>query len=61
MDEHKKSVARVCLEGAEGNTMTLQQIVRTLMRQSTSVARLQRITYLMVKASSCQCTRSMFQ
>jgi uncharacterized protein YbcV (DUF1398 family) len=33
MDEHKKSVARICLEGAEGNTMTFPQVVGTLMRE----------------------------
>jgi len=33
MDDQKKSVAKVCLEGAEGNTMTFPQIVRTLMQE----------------------------
>ena len=33
MDDHKKSVAKTCLEGAEGNTMTFPQIVNTLMQE----------------------------
>jgi uncharacterized protein YbcV (DUF1398 family) len=33
MDEHKESVARICLEGAESDTMTFPQIVETLMRE----------------------------
>ncbi len=33
MDDHKKSVAKTCLEGAEGSTMTFPQIVGTLMRE----------------------------
>lgn len=33
MDDHKKSVAKTCLEGAEGNTMTFPQIVGTLMQE----------------------------
>lgn len=32
-DDHKKSVARRCLEGAESNTMTFPQIVATLMEE----------------------------
>ncbi|CAO3421830.1 DUF1398 family protein [Azospirillum doebereinerae] len=31
MDAHQESIARRCLEGAEANTMTFPQIVRTLM------------------------------
>lgn len=31
MNDHQKTTARVCLEGAEGNTMTFPQIVGTLM------------------------------
>jgi uncharacterized protein YbcV (DUF1398 family) len=31
--EHKKSVAKACLNGAERNTMTFPQIVETLMRE----------------------------
>ncbi|HZB90548.1 MAG TPA: DUF1398 family protein [Stellaceae bacterium] len=30
MDDRQKTVARTCLEGAEGNTMTFPQIVKTL-------------------------------
>ncbi|MGE0036018.1 MAG: DUF1398 domain-containing protein [Xanthobacteraceae bacterium] len=33
MNEHKKSVARSCLDGAERNTMTFPQIVAALMRE----------------------------
>lgn len=33
MDGHKKSVAKTCLDGAEGNTMTFPQIVGTLMQE----------------------------
>jgi uncharacterized protein YbcV (DUF1398 family) len=33
MDDHKKSVAKVCLDGAESNRMTFPQIVGTLMRE----------------------------
>jgi uncharacterized protein YbcV (DUF1398 family) len=33
MDEHKKSIARTCLEGAEGNTMTFPQVVGMLMQE----------------------------
>lgn len=33
MDEHRKSVARVCLDGAENNTMTFPQIVGALMTE----------------------------
>ncbi len=33
MDDHKKSVAKTCLDGAEGNTMTFPQIVGTLMQE----------------------------
>ncbi|WP_407338203.1 DUF1398 domain-containing protein [Methylocapsa polymorpha] len=33
MDDHKKSVARTCLEGAEDNTLTFPQIVGTLMQE----------------------------
>lgn len=33
MDDHKKSVAKTCLEAAEGNTMTFPQIVGTLMQE----------------------------
>ena len=33
MDDHKKSVARTCLEGAEGNTLAFPQIVGTLMQE----------------------------
>jgi uncharacterized protein YbcV (DUF1398 family) len=33
MDDNKKSVAKTCLEGAEGNTMTFPQIVATLMQE----------------------------
>jgi uncharacterized protein YbcV (DUF1398 family) len=33
MDDHKKAVARTCLDGAEGNTMTFPQIVGTLMQE----------------------------
>lgn len=31
MDDHKKALARTCLEAAEGNTMTFPQIVEALM------------------------------
>ena len=31
MDDRQKAVAKTCLEGAEGNTMTFPQIVGTLM------------------------------
>jgi uncharacterized protein YbcV (DUF1398 family) len=33
VDDHKKTVARSCLEGAEGDAMTFPQIVGTLMRE----------------------------
>lgn len=33
MDAHKKSVAQICLAGAEGNTMTFPQIVGMLMQE----------------------------
>lgn len=33
MDERKISVAKACLEGAEGNTMTFPQIVGALMQE----------------------------
>jgi len=33
MDDHKTSVARTCLAGAEDNTMTFPQIVGTLMQE----------------------------
>jgi uncharacterized protein YbcV (DUF1398 family) len=33
MDDHKKSVAKSCLEGAEGNTMTFPQIVGALIQE----------------------------
>ena len=33
MDDHKKSVARTCLEGAEGNGMTFPQIVGALIEE----------------------------
>lgn len=33
MDDHKKAVARICLDGAENNTMTFPQIVGTLMQE----------------------------
>lgn len=33
MDDHKKSVAKACLEGAAENTMTFPQIVGTLMQE----------------------------
>ncbi len=33
MDDHKKSVAKICLDGAEGNTMTFPQIVGTLLQE----------------------------
>ena len=32
MDEQKIAVARACIEGAEANTMTFPEIVRTLMQ-----------------------------
>jgi uncharacterized protein YbcV (DUF1398 family) len=32
MNEHQKTTARTCLEGAEGNMLTFPQIVDTLMR-----------------------------
>jgi uncharacterized protein YbcV (DUF1398 family) len=33
MNDHKESVAKTCLEGAEGNTMTFPEIVGTLMQE----------------------------
>jgi len=33
MDDHKKSVAKTCLEGAADNTLTFPQIVGTLMQE----------------------------
>ena len=33
MDDHKKSVAKACLDGAEGNTLTFPQIVGKLMQE----------------------------
>jgi uncharacterized protein YbcV (DUF1398 family) len=33
MDDHKKSVARACLEGAENNSRTFPQIVAALMQE----------------------------
>lgn len=33
MDEHKKTVAKACLDGAENNTMTFPQIVGALMNE----------------------------
>jgi uncharacterized protein YbcV (DUF1398 family) len=33
MDDRKNAVAKSCLEGSEGNTMTFPQIVGTLMRE----------------------------
>jgi uncharacterized protein YbcV (DUF1398 family) len=33
MDDHKKSVAKTCLEGAEDNTLTFPQIVGALMQE----------------------------
>ncbi len=33
MDDHKKSVAKTCLEGAEGNTLTFPQVVGALMQE----------------------------
>ena len=33
MDNHKKSVAKACLDGAEGNTLTFPQIVGKLMQE----------------------------
>jgi uncharacterized protein YbcV (DUF1398 family) len=33
VDDHRKSIAKTCLEGAEGNTMTFPQIVGTLMHE----------------------------
>jgi uncharacterized protein YbcV (DUF1398 family) len=33
VDEHKESVAKTCLEGAEDNTLTFPQIVGTLMQE----------------------------
>lgn len=33
MDDHRKNVARNCLEGAETNAMSFPQIVGTLMRE----------------------------
>jgi hypothetical protein len=33
MDDHKKSVAKECLDGAEGNTLTFPQIVGKLMQE----------------------------
>ena len=33
MDDHNKSVAKACLEGAEDNTMTFPQIVGTLIQE----------------------------
>jgi uncharacterized protein YbcV (DUF1398 family) len=33
MDDHRQSVAKTCLEGAESNTMTFPQIVGTLMQE----------------------------
>jgi len=32
MNEHQLATARICLDGAEGNTMTFPQIVETLMK-----------------------------
>ncbi|WP_431282602.1 DUF1398 domain-containing protein [Humitalea sp. 24SJ18S-53] len=32
MDDFQKSVAKTCLDGAEGNSLTFPQIVETLMR-----------------------------
>lgn len=33
MDDHKRSIAQACLDGAERNTMTFPQIVGMLMRE----------------------------
>src|SRR5271170_7620827 len=33
MNEHRRFVAKTCLEGAEGNTMTFPQIVGTLIQE----------------------------
>jgi hypothetical protein len=33
MDDHKKAVAKACLDGAEASTMTFPQIVGTLMQE----------------------------
>ena len=33
MDKHKECVAKLCLEGAEGNTMTFPQVVGMLMQE----------------------------
>jgi uncharacterized protein YbcV (DUF1398 family) len=33
LNDHKKTVAKTCLDGAETNTMTFPQIVGTLMRE----------------------------
>jgi uncharacterized protein YbcV (DUF1398 family) len=33
MDDHKKAVAKACLDGAEANTMTFPQVVGTLMKE----------------------------
>ena len=33
MDDHKKAVAKACLDGAEANTMTFPQIVAALMQE----------------------------
>jgi len=33
VDDHKKSVAKTCLEGAEDNTLTFPQAVGTLMQE----------------------------
>jgi uncharacterized protein YbcV (DUF1398 family) len=33
MDNHKKAVAKICLDGAENNTMAFPQIVGTLMQE----------------------------
>jgi uncharacterized protein YbcV (DUF1398 family) len=33
MDDHKKAVAKSCLDGAESNTMTFPQIVGALMQE----------------------------
>jgi uncharacterized protein YbcV (DUF1398 family) len=33
MDDHKKAVAKACLEGAEANTMTFPQAIGALMKE----------------------------
>ena len=62
MDDHKKAVAKACLDGAEDNTMTFRRSLedwcgRDLkVTRSTSVALWRPTTCQMVTSSKCRRT-----